>query len=78
MTKPVGTSPSKNLSSGRSFVFLDQEGDKYSEILHDAVVGDMEDGCMGVGIYCYDVLRGLHAGDMLDGAGDPAGDVESR
>ena len=43
---------------------------------YDSVVSVLEDGGVGVFVDGNDVLRGAHASEMLDGAGDAHGDVE--
>ena len=46
------------------------------DVADDAVVGDFEDGGFGVAVDGDDGLALVHAGEMLDGAGDADGDVE--
>jgi len=41
-------------------------------------VGHVEDGRVGVGVDGHDHVGALHAGQVLDGAADPAGDVDGR
>src|ERR1700761_1928049 len=52
--------------------------DDGEQVAHDAVVGDLEDRGLGVLVDRDDRLGGLHAGPVLDGAGDPDGGVELR
>jgi hypothetical protein len=58
--------------------FLGQSGKDGEEIAHDAEIGDAEDGSLGIFVDGDDVLRGGHAGEMLDGAGDARCNVEIR
>ncbi len=53
-------------------------GSDLEQVADDAVVGDLEDRGVGVLVDRDDHLRRRHPGEMLDGAGDPAGDVERR
>ena len=46
------------------------------DVADDAVVGDLEDGGFGVAVDGDDGLALVHAGEMLDCAGDADGDVE--
>ena len=46
------------------------------DVADDAVVGDLEDGGFGVAVDGDDGFALVHAGEMLDGAGDADGDVE--
>ena len=48
------------------------------QIAHDAEVGELEDRGLGILVHDDDRLARLHAGTMLDGAGDPIGDVQLR
>src|ERR1700754_1104393 len=51
-------------------------GNDLEEIAHDAVVGNLEDRRFLVLVDRHDRLAVLHAGEMLDRAGDADGDVE--
>ena len=53
-------------------------GTTVEEVADDAVVDEVEDRGLGVLVDRDDGLRGLHAGAVLDGAGDAGGDVELR
>src|SRR5574341_2259543 len=60
-------------SSGADFGFLDlfdERGDDVEQVGGHAVVGDLEDGGLGILIDGDDGARALHADDVLDGAGD--------
>ena len=46
------------------------------DVADDAVVGDFEDGGFGVAVDGDDGLALIHAGEVLDGAGDADGNVE--
>ena len=46
------------------------------DVADDAVVGDLEDGSVGVAVNGDDELAFVHSGEMLDGAGDADGKVE--
>src|SRR4051794_40351001 len=48
------------------------------EVADDAEVGELEDRRVGVLVDRDDVLRGLHADLVLDGAGDPRREVQLR
>src|SRR6478752_7295613 len=50
----------------------------FEQVGDEAVVGDLEDRGVLVLVDGDDDLRVLHAGEMLDGAGNAAGDVELR
>src|SRR4029434_11024532 len=53
-----------------------QLGHDLEQIAHDAVVGNLEDRRFLVLVDRNDGLAVLHAGEMLDRAGDADGDVE--
>src|SRR6478609_5228660 len=53
-----------------------QLGHDLEQVTHDAVVGNLEDRRFLVLVDRHDGLAVLHAGEMLDGAGDADGDVE--
>src|SRR4029079_11028701 len=57
---------------------VDQGGQDHVGIAHDAEVGDVEDGGAGVLVDGDDGARPLHAGAVLDGAGDAAREVQLR
>src|SRR5207245_792203 len=68
-------------SLGTSFRFLDRPregGDDLEEVADHADVGDAENGRVGILVDGHDVLGAFHADDVLDGAGNPAGDVQFR
>ena len=48
------------------------------KVAHHAQVGDLEEGLVLVLVDHHDGLRGLHAGGVLDGAGNAEADVELR
>src|SRR5436305_8688332 len=53
-----------------------QLGHDLEEIAHDAVIGHLEDRSFLVLVDGHDGLAVLHAGEMLDRAGDADGDIE--
>jgi len=53
-----------------------QLGQRLVQVGHQAVVGDLEDGRLGVGVDGDDDLAALHAGQVLVGAADAGGDVQ--
>ena len=57
---------------------LCQRRDYLEEILHNAIVCELEDGGLGVLVNGHDGLGSAHACQMLDGARDAACDVEVR
>src|SRR5689334_12452356 len=59
-----------------SFVRIDEPRDHLDRVADDAVMRDVEDRRLGIGVDGDDVLRFLHAGPVLDGAGDADGDVQ--
>jgi hypothetical protein len=60
----------------RSRSELDEAGDGVLPLGDEAVVGDLEDRGLLVLVDRDDDLRALHAGEVLDRAGDGDGDVE--
>ena len=58
------------------FEFGEDGGDELGDVADDAVVGDFEDGGFGVAVDGDDGFALVHAGEVLDGAGDADGDVE--
>ena len=58
-----------------SLQLLGQLGDGDKEISDQAVVGNLEDGCLGILVDGNNGLGVLHAGQVLDGARDTNGDV---
>ncbi len=62
----------------QAFQLLDDERDYLEKVPDDAVVGHLEDGGVRVIVDGDDAVRGLHAGQVLDGPRDAAGDVEPR
>src|SRR3954454_24767347 len=57
---------------------LGELGDDLVEVADDAEIGELEDRGVGVLVDRHDVLGGLHADLVLDGAGDAGGQVELR
>ncbi|EAU69294.1 hypothetical protein STIAU_7966 [Stigmatella aurantiaca DW4/3-1] len=57
---------------------LAQLGQHLEEVRHEAVIGHLEDGGLGVLVDGHDGLRALHARQVLDGTADARGDVELR
>jgi hypothetical protein len=57
-----------NVYAGVSLQLLGQLGDGNKEIGDQAVVGDLEDGCLGVLVDGNNGLGVLHTGQMLDSA----------
>jgi len=57
---------------------LFQQGRHLEEVAHDAVVGDLEDGRLGVLVHRADHLGGPHPRQVLDGARDAEAQVELR
>src|SRR5512144_1213772 len=55
--------------------FLDHDLKDFMDVADDAVGRDVEDGRVGILIDGHDYFRRLHAGHVLDRAGDAAGDV---
>ena len=55
---------------------VEELGDDGEQVADDAEVGDLEDGGFGVFVDRDDRLGGLHAGPVLDGAGDADGHVQ--
>src|ERR1043165_731529 len=55
-----------------------QERNEGEEVADDAVIRDLEDRSLGIGVDRDDALGGAHSGEMLDRARDAAGDVERR
>src|SRR5262249_37046984 len=65
--------------TSRSLALLelfDQLRDDLEDVADDAEVGHLEDRRVGISVDGDDRLRALHAGQVLDRAGDPARDVE--
>jgi hypothetical protein len=58
-----------------SLQLLGQLGDGDKEISDQAVVGNLEDGCLGILVNGNNGLGVLHAGQVLDGTRDTNGDV---
>src|SRR5512147_1443933 len=56
--------------------FFDHDRQDFMDVADNAVGCDIEDGRVGVFIDGHDYFRRLHAGHMLDRAGDAAGDVQ--
>jgi acyl-coenzyme A thioesterase PaaI-like protein len=57
---------------------IDELGDDGEQVADQAVVGDLEDGRLGVLVDRDDRLRGLHPGPVLDRAADPDREVQVR
>jgi len=55
---------------------LCERRDYFHEITNNSVVGDFEDGRVGVLVDSHHALLTLDADQMLDGAGDAHGQVE--
>src|SRR5581483_6537626 len=55
---------------------LRQFGKYLEKVTHQTEVGDLKDRRLGILVDRDDYLRVLHAGKMLNGAGDAAGNVE--
>src|SRR4030042_595885 len=80
LSKGKSTTGNKE-SEGRPGLYrklLEQDGYECGEVLHDSVMGHLKDGGMDISIDGYDGLCTSHAGDMLEGSGDSAGDVKPR
>src|SRR5512147_2522042 len=56
--------------------FLDHDRQDFMDVADDTVGRDVENGRIGVLVDGNDNFRRLHARDMLDRAGDAAGDVQ--
>ena len=66
-------------TSGRYFFSSAIKGrDDIEQIARDAVVGELEDGRLGVLVHGDDGLGALHADDVLNRAGDAEGEIELR
>src|SRR6266567_3537117 len=75
----IGNGPSSAPRSALAFVDLLGELRGHLEQVTDHTeVGDLEDRRFRVLVHRDDRLRRLHAGAVLDGAGDAEGDVELR
>src|ERR1700730_5089972 len=70
------TSTGERRTARLLFQFSEDGGDELRDVAYDAVVGDLEDGCLGVAVDGDDGFAFVHAGEMLDGSGDTDGDVE--
>src|SRR4029077_9683054 len=72
------TYPAGRVSYANSLLFArgGQFRHDLEEIADDAVVGHLEDRCFLVLVDRHDGLAVLHAGEMLDRAGDADGDIE--
>src|SRR5258706_1663380 len=70
--------PPSDLALGREIRLRrrGQLGQHLEHVAHDPVVGHLEDRRVGVLVDGHDVLRGRHPRQVLDGAADPARDVE--
>ena len=53
-----------------------KRGDHLKEVAHDAIVGDLEDGRVGILVDGDHALRAFHAHQMLNRSGDSNGQVE--
>ena len=58
------------------FQFGENRGDKLGHIAHHPIIGDLEDGRLGVAVDRDDGLALVHAGEMLNRAGDADSNVE--
>src|SRR3954464_5238643 len=79
---PAPMTPMRLIMTRYSALLLFQRGGQLrhdlEEIAHDAVIGNLEDRRFLVLVDRNDGLAVLHAGEMLDRAGDADGDVEVR
>src|SRR5262245_12292162 len=67
------------IATGGSLALVDLFGELWShleQVAHHAVVDQLEDRRFGILVDGHDHLRGLHAGPVLNGAGDADRDVE--
>ena len=58
--------------------FLHKMGEDFQRIPDDSQGRDRENGGLRILVDGDDVLGFIHAGGMLDGTGNPAGDVKGR
>src|SRR3979490_1820632 len=58
------------------FELFGEERSDLEEVADDAVVGDLEDRRLGILVDRADHLRRAHAGQVLDGAGNPEAQIE--
>src|SRR6266436_8360922 len=77
---PAPMTPMRLIMTRYSALFLcdcsGQFGHDLEQIAHDAVIGHLEDRRFFVLVDRYDGLAVLHAGEMLDRAGNPDGYIE--
>src|SRR5690348_13514358 len=67
----------KSRSHGLDASYLgNQRGNGLKKVLHEPVVGHLEDRSLGVLVDGHDDLRPLHSGQVLDRARDSDGNVE--
>src|SRR5690606_33787934 len=71
-----GYAASANVSSHLSLELAFKLGQDFKEVADQSVVGDLEDRRIGILVDGDDVAGILHAGQVLDGSGDAAGDIE--
>ena len=76
LRRGAGAPPGVQLSRGPQL--LAELGDGLEEIGHQAVVGDLEDGGLGILVDRHDHPGPLHSGDVLHRTGDAGGDVQAR
>src|SRR6185295_19809340 len=74
-TAPVASSPPAGLLAGLLQLCF-QFRQHLKQVCHQSVVGDLENRRLAVLVDGDDHLAVLHAGEMLDGAGDADGNVE--
>src|SRR5574341_1040136 len=73
---PVNPVILSELLASHFLELLDHDWQDFHHIAHDAVRGHAEDGGVRVLVDSDDHVRRLHAGKVLNGAGDARGDVE--
>src|SRR5262245_13393846 len=66
------------MRSGPSSVELDELLGDVEQIAGRTVMGDIEDRCLGIGVDRDDRSGRLHAGEVLNRAGDAEGEVDLR
>ena len=71
--------PCRGLDCAPSPLFSELSGEgghHLEQIPHDAVVGNIKDRRVAVCVDGHDAVGVLHSHDVLNGPGDPAGDVK--
>jgi len=72
-------SPTTELVIGVHFLdFFSQLGYDFEAVTNDAISSMLEDFCFRIVVDGNNYLRRIHAGQVLNGAGDSASDVELR